>query len=119
MDGDFQHYHYDSCRPSLPGCESQEARSPSRRFYETSTLALESLTWWAIANGLGAHTSELNNYELGVQYKVKQAICSSEASTNNAVKYLVVNWLCMAFRNGVLQALDPLVLHSHLYDKTV
>lgn len=30
------------------------------------------LTWWAIANGLGAHTKQLDSYELGVQYKVRQ-----------------------------------------------
>lgn len=35
-----------------------------------STLAFHAITWWAIANGLGAHTSELDPYELGVQFKI-------------------------------------------------
>ncbi|PWY84976.1 hypothetical protein BO70DRAFT_428556 [Aspergillus heteromorphus CBS 117.55] len=36
----------------------------------TSTCCMSALTWWAIANGLGAHTSELTTYELGVQYQL-------------------------------------------------
>ena len=37
---------------------------------QLSTLVSEAVTWWGIANGLGAHTFELNRTELGVQYKV-------------------------------------------------
>ena len=42
----------------------------ANRKTQISTLALESNAWWGIANGLGAHTSQLNKYQLGVQYKV-------------------------------------------------
>ena len=39
---------------------------------QINTIALACVTWWAIANGLGAHTTELDEYELGVQFKVMQ-----------------------------------------------
>ena len=49
---------------------------------QLNTVALACVTWWAIANGLGAHTSELNEYELGVQFKVTQtrrcALCRGQ-----------------------------------------
>lgn len=36
-----------------------------------STIALEVTAIWAICNGLGAHTIELDAYQLGVQFKVR------------------------------------------------
>lgn len=39
---------------------------------QVNTVALACVAWWAIANGLGAHTTELDEYELGVQFKVMQ-----------------------------------------------
>lgn len=44
---------------------------------QVATLATEGLTWWGIANGLGAHTQELNPYELSVQFKVTQTVSSA------------------------------------------
>jgi len=41
---------------------------------QVATLATEGLTWWGIANGLGAHTQELDPYELSVQFKVIQTV---------------------------------------------
>lgn len=35
-----------------------------------ATLAFHGITWWAVANGLGAHTAELDDDELVVQFKI-------------------------------------------------
>ncbi|PYI01928.1 hypothetical protein BO78DRAFT_326440 [Aspergillus sclerotiicarbonarius CBS 121057] len=35
-----------------------------------STCCMAALTWWAIANGLGAHTADLSAYERGVQFQL-------------------------------------------------
>ncbi|PWY96631.1 hypothetical protein BO94DRAFT_580460 [Aspergillus sclerotioniger CBS 115572] len=35
-----------------------------------STCCMAGLTWWAIANGLGAHTEDLSTYERGVQFQL-------------------------------------------------
>ncbi|RAL06173.1 uncharacterized protein BO80DRAFT_460417 [Aspergillus ibericus CBS 121593] len=35
-----------------------------------STCCMAGLTWWAIANGLGAHTADLSAYERGVQFQL-------------------------------------------------
>jgi hypothetical protein len=38
---------------------------------QANTIALEGVVIWAIFNGLGKHTGELNPYEFGVQFKVR------------------------------------------------
>ncbi|EAW15345.1 uncharacterized protein ACLA_060120 [Aspergillus clavatus NRRL 1] len=35
-----------------------------------SACTMAALAWWAIANGLGSHTNELSDEEIGVQYKL-------------------------------------------------
>ena len=37
---------------------------------QINTITLEGVTIWAIFHGLGKHTSELDSYEYGVQFKV-------------------------------------------------
>ena len=41
---------------------------------QISTCCMAGLTWWAIANGLGAHTEDLSMYERGVQFQVFPSI---------------------------------------------
>ncbi|RAL17617.1 uncharacterized protein BO97DRAFT_467140 [Aspergillus homomorphus CBS 101889] len=76
-----------------------------------STCGMETLCWWAIANGLGAHTDTLTSYELGVQYQLligtdvtwtvgtvccKFSILSLYTSLFPAPKFRYVVWVMQA-----------------------
>lgn len=79
---------------------------------------MEGATIWGIANGLGAHTIELNNYELGVQFKAS-LLAKPEDFADRCEIANCRERRDLAFGNCFREALHCLALYKDLFYKKI
>lgn len=83
---------------------------------------MEGVCFWAIANGLGAHTDTLTSYEIGVQYQVSRS--QSNPLQHHSLLNIIIAALHQHLRNvdhgnRMLQILHARPLHLSLPFETV